>query len=50
MEVKRLIYEPKRDISIEPMVYTPKELEERLAMGDDFVEEILTKGEVLYAR
>ena len=50
VEVKRLIYEPGRRISISPLVYTPNEIEERLALGDDFVEEVLTKGEVLYAR
>jgi len=50
MEVSRLIYEPGRHISVSPLVYTPKELEERLSLGDDFVEEVLTKGEVLYAR
>lgn len=50
VEVKTLIYEPGRHISISPMVYTPKELEERRELGDDFVEEVLTKGEVLYAR
>ena len=50
MEVKRLIYEPGRRISISPLVYTPKEVEERLALGDDFIEEVLTRGEVLYAR
>jgi len=50
VEVSRLIYEPGRRISISPLVYTPKEIEERLALGDDFVEEVLSKGEVLYAR
>ena len=50
VEVSRLIYEPGRHISISPLVYTPGEIEERLALGDDFVEEVLTKGEVLYAR
>lgn len=50
VEVSRLIYEPRRHISISPLVYTPKELEERLSLGDDFVEEVLTKGEVVYAR
>ncbi|MBI4285706.1 MAG: nucleotidyltransferase domain-containing protein [Chloroflexi bacterium] len=50
VEVSRLIYKHGRHISIEPMVYTPHEVEERLAMGDDFVEDVLTKGEVLYAR
>lgn len=50
VEVSRLIYERGRRVSISPLVYTPKELEERLSLGDDFVEEVLTKGEVLYAR
>ena len=50
VEVSRLIYEPGRHISISPLVYTPEEMEERLSLGDDFVEEVLTKGEVLYAR
>lgn len=50
MEVKRLIYDPERRISISPIVYTPGEMEESLALGDQFVGEILTKGEVLYAR
>ncbi len=49
-EVKRLIYEPRRRIPISPLVYTSKELSERLAIGDSFVQEILTRGEVLYAR
>lgn len=48
VEVKRLIYDPGRRISISPLVYTPEELEQRLALGDDFVEEVLTRGEVLY--
>ncbi|MBF8264562.1 MAG: hypothetical protein HW384_426 [Dehalococcoidia bacterium] len=50
VEVKKLIYDPERRISISPIVYTPGEVEERLALGDQFVEEILSKGEVLYAR
>lgn len=50
VEVKRLIYEPGRRISISPLVYTPKEVQERLALGDGFVEEVLARGEVLYAR
>ena len=50
VEVSRLLAEREADISISPLVYTPKEVEERLALGDDFVEEILTRGKVLYAR
>lgn len=50
VEVQRLIYDPTRRVSISPLVYTPGELEERMALGDDFVEEVVTRGEVLYAR
>ncbi len=50
VEVSRIIHEPKRVISISPLVYTPREVEERLEIGDQFIEEVLTKGELLYAR
>jgi predicted nucleotidyltransferase len=36
-------------IPFSPLVLTPAELEERRAKGDQFFEEILTKGRVLYA-
>lgn len=48
--VKRIIYNPERKISVSPLVYTPKELEERLRIGDDFIKEIVQKGVVLYER
>jgi predicted nucleotidyltransferase len=50
VEVKQIIYQPGRSIPISPLVYTPKELENRLKIGDDFVAEILSRGRVLYAR
>ena len=31
-----------------PIVITPQELKNRLKVGDQFVEEILTRGELLY--
>ena len=48
VEVKRILYDPKLGIIISPLIYTPEELEERLKMGDDFVEEILRRGIVVY--
>jgi len=33
-----------------PLVLTPEEVKRRLEMGDQFVQEILARGEVLYAR
>lgn len=50
VEVKRLIYDPDLRIPISPLVYTPQELQERIEMEDDFVEEIMNKGKVLYER
>ncbi len=50
IEVSPLVENPDYHISISPLVYTPKEIEHRLAIGDQFLEEVLTKGEVLYAR
>ena len=50
VEVKRLVYDPKRKVAVSPLVYTPKEVKDMLSLGDDFVNEILEKGVVLYAR
>ncbi len=36
-------------IPVETLVLTPQEMEKRLSIGDQFVEEIITRGEVLYA-
>jgi predicted nucleotidyltransferase len=50
VEVKRLIFDPEIKIPVSPIVLTNDEVKERLNMGDDFLEEILTKGKVLYER
>ena len=39
-----------RFLPMDVLVRTPAELEERLAMGDFFIAEILKKGKVLYCR
>jgi predicted nucleotidyltransferase len=49
-EVSELAAEIVGTIPFSPLVLTPTELEERCAKGDQFFEEILTKGRVLYAR
>jgi predicted nucleotidyltransferase len=46
--VKKIIYNPNCKIPISPLVYTPNELDRRLRIGDDFINEILKKGVVLY--
>jgi hypothetical protein len=50
VNVKRIIYNPKWKIPVSPLVYTPKELKNRLKLGDDFITEITEKGIVLYER
>jgi len=36
------------DALISPLVITPREMEHRLARGDQFLQQIISKGEVLY--
>lgn len=48
IEVKRLLRDTSRSLPVSPLVYTEKEIEERNAMKDFFIEEIFEKGEVLY--
>jgi uncharacterized protein len=50
VEVSPLVENPAYHIPISPLVYTPDEVENRLAIGDDFLKEVLARGEVLYAR
>lgn len=38
----------RRDLPMDFLVYTPKQVEENLKRGDFFVKDILTKGKVLY--
>ena len=49
VRVARIVSDPTRFIPFESIVLTPEELSERLKIGDQFVKEILEKGEVLYA-
>lgn len=48
IEVKRLLRDTTRTFPVSPLVYTEKEIEERTAVKDFFVEEIFKKGETLY--
>lgn len=47
--VQRILTGIHSSIPVETLVLTPQELEKRLAIGDQFITEILEKGEVLYA-
>lgn len=47
--VRRILSKPRRKTPLEVIVLTPDELDARLAHGDQFLAEIMEKGEVLYA-
>jgi uncharacterized protein len=49
LTVRRLVAQPERRIPFSPLVLTPEELANRLALGDPFYQEILRSGKVLYA-
>lgn len=49
-EVYALVYSPDHYLALDPLVYTPGELAQRLASGDFFVQEIMHEGKVLYER
>jgi predicted nucleotidyltransferase len=49
VQVRRLLRDPQRRIPVDLLVVTPTELEERLARGDQFLQKIISQGEVLYA-
>lgn len=49
-EVRRIASEARRGYSFEPVVLTPREVKERLEIGDQFFEEVMNKGKILYAR
>ena len=47
-EVRRLVSAVRQGRAFEPVVLTPRELRERLALGDQFLQEIMTSGTVLH--
>jgi len=49
VEVRRILSDPHRSIPLETLILTPKEVDDRLTMGDQFVAQILRDGKVLYA-
>jgi len=50
VHIRRILCQENREIALTPMVYTPAEVAYRLSIGDDFVNDVITKGKVLYAR
>jgi len=49
IRIRRIVSDPHRRIPFELLVLTPQEVEKRLKMGDQFIKQILAKGEILYA-
>jgi predicted nucleotidyltransferase len=47
--VRELIADPMRRVPVEPIVVTPHELHQRLSRGDQFFQEIVDRGKLLYA-
>lgn len=50
LRVRQLLFDLQDRIPLSSLVLTPPEIRRRLAMGDPFYEEIVSQGEVLYAR
>jgi len=48
MRVRKILRPYSRQIPISPLVYTEREMAERLAAGDFFIREILSEGKVLH--
>ena len=48
-DVRRLVSDVRRGYAFEPIVLTPTEVRKRLAIGDQFLKQILDQGQVLYA-
>ena len=48
VRIREILKEENRFVAIEPLVYTPEEINKRLELEDDFIKTILDKGNVLY--
>ena len=48
-EVRHLVSDVRQGRPFDPVVLTPMELERRLKKGDQFFQEILHRGKILYA-
>ena len=48
--VRGILSDPGRTAPLETLVLTPDEVSRRLSIGDQFLREIMEKGEVLYGK
>lgn len=49
-DIYRLIRSPRRTIAVEPLVFTPREIEKALSEGSFFLEDALKEGKILYEK
>lgn len=49
VKIRQILRMENREIALTPIVYTPQEIAARIALGDDFMNDILNNGEVVYA-
>lgn len=47
-KIREILQEENRLIAIEPLVYTPEEISQRLEIEDDFIKNIMDEGTILY--
>ncbi|MFH1048466.1 MAG: nucleotidyltransferase domain-containing protein [Patescibacteria group bacterium] len=48
--IKEVLMKVESEIPLEPLVYTPKEIQERLDLGDFFFQNVFRKGKLLYEK
>ena len=48
VKIREILKEENRFVAIEPLVYTPEEINKRLELEDDFIKTILENGVILY--
>ncbi|MBI1935137.1 nucleotidyltransferase domain-containing protein [Candidatus Woesearchaeota archaeon] len=48
VKIREILREENSMFALEPLIYTPQEVNERLEMEDDFMKNIIEKGVILY--
>ena len=48
--IKDVLMQIKSNLPVEPLIYNPEEVQERLSLGDFFFQDIIKKGKVVYEK
>lgn len=48
--IKDVLFKVDNNLPFEPLVYTPREVKERIMLGDFFIQDILEHGKILYEK